>query len=126
MNYDERTLERLGYVREPDGSYFKRPSAGVQHRNPGPVAELERHPGNGDLGALPVQTGIGRPFLVRVTAFRRRLLDEDNLCEKYHVDLCRYAGALPSDAAGKAKIETTQEKVGSKEREFVRIEIFRL
>lgn len=90
----------------------------------GAPAELERNPGHGAMGALQVQGRIGCRFLVCVTAFRRRLLDEDNLCEKYHVDLCRYAGALPGDEAGRTKIEVSQQKVGSKEREFVKIEIY--
>ena len=87
-------------------------------------AELERHPGHGTLGAPQIQAKTGRRVLVRVTSFRRRLLDEDNLCEKYHVDLCRYAGILPSDQANKAKIEVLQEKIKGKELEFTRIEIF--
>lgn len=62
-------------------------------------------------------------FFVRVTSFRRRLLDEDNLCEKYFVDCCRYAGLLPGDDAGQARIVTTQEKVGRKEDERTEIVI---
>jgi len=77
------------------------------------------------MGAVQVQKAIGGSFLVRVTSYRRRLLDEDNLCEKFHVDLCRYAGIIPSDAPGQTKIEVSQKKVGSKEAEFVRIEIYR-
>lgn len=128
MNSDELTSATLpkGYVQCPDGSItHKSRLTGFQHRDRRETSKLEPNPENGNLGTLPIQAQIGRPFLVRVKAFRRRLLDEDNLCEKYVVDLCRYAGALPSDAAGKAKIEVTQEKVGQKEREFVRIEIFK-
>lgn len=87
---------------------------------------VERHTGNGAVGSLPVQAGAIQKFLVRVTSFRRRLLDTDNLAEKYHVDLCRYAGIIPSDAPGVTQIEVRQEKVRKKEREFVRIQIFRL
>jgi hypothetical protein len=65
-------------------------------------------------------------FLVRVTSFRRRLLDEDNLCEKYHVDCCRYAGLIPGDDPSKARIETRQEKVRSKAEERTEIVIERL
>lgn len=98
---------------------------GFSDRDPRKAPQLERTAGNGAMEALPVQTPTGGHFLVRVTSYRRRLLDEDNLAEKFHVDLCRYAGALPSDAAGKAKIQTSQKKVGAKEREFVHLEIFR-
>lgn len=86
-------------------------------------AELEPVARDAALGTAQVQDGTGARILVRVTSFRRRLLDEDNLCEKFHTDLCRYAGLIPSDAPGTTKIEVSQEKVGSKEAERVRIEI---
>jgi hypothetical protein len=87
-------------------------------------AVLERDPGDGTVAALPVQKRLGRKFLVRIKSYRKRLLDEDNLCEKFHVDLCRYAGILPGDEAGTTKIEVCQEKVGPKEPERVVIEVF--
>jgi hypothetical protein len=99
---------------------------GLSDLGAGEAAQLERDPGDGTVGEVPVQKGLGRRFLVRVKSYRCRLLDEDNMCEKYHVDLCRYAGALPSDAPGTAKIEVTQEKVGPKEQERVEIEIFEI
>ncbi len=92
----------------------------------GPSGKLERCAGNGTMGEVQVQAGLGRRFLVRVTSHRKRLLDEDNLCCKYLVDLCRYAGILPSDAPGTAKIEVAQQKTGPKEPERTTIEIFRL
>lgn len=98
----------------------------TQHRGSGKVDKLERSVGHGTMGAVQVQAGIRRRFLVHVKSYRRRLLDQDNLCCKYLVDLCRYAGVLPSDAPGTAEIKVSQEKVGSKEREFVRIEIYEL
>lgn len=63
-------------------------------------------------------------FLVRVTSFRCRLLDEDNLCEKYVVDCCRHAGLIPEDSAGVARIEVSQEEVKDKAEEHTLIEIF--
>ena len=62
-------------------------------------------------------------FLVRVVSVRRRLLDEDNLCAKYHVDLCRYAGALPCDAPERCHIETTQRKAAKGEEERTEITV---
>lgn len=82
-----------------------------------PRAELECGAGDGALAEGKAEKGDSRRFLVRVTSFRRRLLDEDNLCEKYHVDLCRYAGCVPSDAPGQTKIEVSQVKVKTKEEE---------
>lgn len=92
----------------------------------GPLAIVERNPRPRALGPRKAKKGDSGVFLVGVKAFRRRLLDEDNLCEKFHVDCCRYAGLLPSDAAGKARITTTQEKVTRDEDERVEITIQRL
>lgn len=78
---------------------------------------------DGALGEGETQGGHSGRFLVRVTSFRVRLLDEDNLCEKYHVDCCRYAGLIPGDAPGQAKIQTGQQKVKRKDQEHVLIEI---
>lgn len=88
---------------------------------PRPV--VERSAGVGTLGPKKTKAVDPRKFLVRVTSFRRRLLDIDNLCEKFHVDCCRYAGILPSDAPGQTKIEVSQQKVASKEEERTEIEI---
>lgn len=63
-------------------------------------------------------------YLVRITSSRCRLLDEDNLCPKWHIDALRYCGLLPDDAPGQCKIETTQIRVGSKPEEKVKIQIF--
>jgi len=90
-----------------------------------PSAELERDSGDGAVAALPVQKGVGGSFLVRITAVRKRLLDQDNLCEKYVVDLCRYAGIIPGDSPATTQIEVFQQKAEPGQGEFVRIEIFR-
>lgn len=94
--------------------------------HPRRVAKLERHLGDGTLGKVPVQKRLGAKFLVRLTAIRNRLLDEDNLCEKYHVDLCRYAGILPGDGPGTTKIEVCQQKADPGAAEEVRIEVYEL
>lgn len=88
-----------------------------------PVAELESNPCDAPLEAEEVQRPVGKRFLVRITSIRKCLLDEDNLCEKYHVDLCRYAGIIPDDTAAKAKIEVCQFKAG-KSPEATIVEVF--
>lgn len=87
---------------------------------------LERPARNGALGKGKGKKDHPRRVLVRVTSFRRRLLDEDNLCEKFHVDCCRYAGILLGDAPGQAKIEACQQKVKTSEEEGTLVEIFPL
>ena len=88
------------------------------------VAKLESNPGHGALGKKKVQRSTGQRFFILVTSVRKRLLDEDNLCEKYHVDLCRYAGILPSDAPGQVQIKVCQRKAGKGENEETIIEIY--
>jgi hypothetical protein len=98
----------------------------ILHRNPRSSPKLERGLGNASLEAGEVQGGTGGRVLIRLTSIRKRLLDEDNLCEKYHVDLCRYAGILSGDEAGKTKIEVRQVKAGKEEQERTLIEVFSL
>lgn len=88
-----------------------------------PASKLEQSKPDAPSGADQPQARRAGKFLVRVKSFRRRLLDEDNLCEKYHVDCLRYAGIIPTDAPGLCRIETTQQKVGKKEEERVEIEV---
>jgi hypothetical protein len=93
----------------------------------GKVAKLERHPRHGAVGEVQVQKGVSRRILIRVTAIRTRLIDEDNLCEKYHVDLLRYAsGGALGDSPATTHIEVAQQKAGKNEREEVRIEVYEL
>lgn len=108
-------------------------SKSTQRLNPGhengnsmPVAKLERDTGNAPLATGKVQKATGGRFYVSVTAFRRRLLDEDNLCEKYVCDLCRYAGALPDDNPEQTQIEVSQQKIKKGEPERVVVEVWRI
>lgn len=87
------------------------------------AAVVEPNPCDAPLDAQKVQGQPDARILVRVTSVRRRLLDEDNLCEKFHVDLCRYAGVIPDDAPDRVKIEVTQRKAQPKEEEHTLIEI---
>lgn len=48
---------------------------------------------------------------VRITSFRSRLLDPDNLCPKYFIDCLRYSGLIPDDRAQDIALEVRQEKV---------------
>ena len=88
-----------------------------------PNAELERAFGDAPVGASKAQEGDTRLFLIRVKSIRKRLLDEDNLSEKYHVDCCRYSGLISSDAPEKTKIEVSQRKAQKGEEEHTEIEI---
>ena len=62
------------------------------------------------LEKAQVKASYSGKFVVRITSFRKRLLDEDNLAVKYHVDALRYAGIIPNDAPDKTHIEVSQIK----------------
>ncbi len=68
---------------------------------------------NEPVGQTEGKTGhTGRRF-VRVTSFRVRPVDPDNLCPKYFIDALRYAGAIPDDRQEDIELTTAQEKVKS-------------
>ena len=89
----------------------------------GETTKLERNLGNGSLAKGEAEKGNSERVLVRVTSVRKRLIDEDNLCEKFHVDACRYAGLIHGDEPSKTKIEVCQRKAEKGEAEHTIIEI---
>jgi len=91
--------------------------------DPRPAAVVESNPRNGALAKKKAQKLAGPSFHVHVESVRNRLLDEDNLCEKFHVDLLRYAGIIPGDSASEVRIETTQRKAEKGESETVVITV---
>lgn len=98
----------------------------IRSENTRKTTSVECNLGNAPLEKVQVQTGSSGRVLIRVTSVRKRLADEDGLCEKYHVDCLRYAGVIQNDDPGKAKIETSQRKAEKGEEEFTRIEVFQL
>lgn len=92
----------------------------------GPFALMEHGAGTLALAEDQVEEANRPRFLVRVVSVRKRLLDEDNLCEKFHVDLCRYAGALHLDSPDRCHIQTTQRKAAKGESEHTEITVFKL
>ena len=104
--------------------HFPNASIDLLSRNTSQTAIVERDSRDAPLGKKKVQGSVSQRILVRVTSVRKRLIDEDNLCEKYHVDLCRYAGIISGDEASKTKIETIQRKAEKGEEEKVIIEVY--
>jgi hypothetical protein len=110
-------------------SLFPNASAAFLARNgqgAGKAAELERRSQVASSPQDAVQACAPRLLLVRVTGVRSRLLDEDNLCEKFHIDCLRYAGIIPDDSPDKVRIETRQRKAVKGEAECTVIEVFAL
>jgi hypothetical protein len=91
--------------------------------NPGPGPVPKPAPEPEPVGPGPAKEAYPGKYAVCVVSYRRRLLDEDNLCPKYHIDSLRYAGLLPSDAPDKATIKTSQVQVRTKAEERTVISI---
>lgn len=60
---------------------------------------------------------------VGVKSYRRRLLDEDNLCPKYFIDGLRYAGIISDDDPSKVRLQVSQEQVSKEADERTEITI---
>lgn len=75
------------------------------------------------LAKAQVQKDSSKRILIRIVSVRKRLLDEDNLCEKFLVDCLRYAGIIPGDSPEQVKIETVQRRCAKGEMEETFIEI---
>ncbi len=90
------------------------------------LAVMERYPGHEPLAKAQVQEASSGRVLVRITSVRNRLLDDDNLCEKFHVDCLRYYGVIRGDSTKEAKIEVLQRKPEPDEPEHTLIEVEQL
>jgi hypothetical protein len=88
-----------------------------------PLAAVERNSSHAPLETKEVQRRTDGRFLVRVESVRKRLADEDGLCEKYVLDCCRYAGLIPDDSPELCKVETSQRKAAKGEEEHTQITI---
>lgn len=113
-------------TRDEFNALLRRPA--LAKRNPaicseGTSAVMECAVGDGPLAAPQAQASDSGRYLVRVVSYRTRLLDEDNLAEKYHVDACRYAGLIPTDSPDRTTIHVSQEKVKTKAEERTEIMI---
>ena len=100
--------------------------ASLQAENTGKIAKLESNIGNEPLATKEVQRSTSTRFRVCVRTRRKRLLDEDNICEKFAIDALRYCGAIPDDNPERTRIEVTQTKCGKGESEEILIEVFEL
>lgn len=107
-------LKQLGYE-ERNGEWHKANS-------PLPSPKLEPivcHEPVEEAKGKKVDSGRVR---IRVTSFRTRLCDPDNLCPKYFIDCLRYSGLIQNDTPDLITLEVSQEKV-KKNQERTEIEI---
>lgn len=97
--------------------------AGCAVPDPKPQCIVRHEPLATEEGPRP---NTGR-FIVRITSYRVRLLDPDDLCPKYLIDGCRYAGLIPGDSETEVDYERPRQvKVGHKRDERTEITIEKL
>ena len=120
MDYDQ--LKELGFIKQPDGSYSRRPNKPVAARLSHAVAKPAFRP-TLDRAEHGKEKGQER-LTLRITRRAARLLDADNFAGgcKPLIDQVRYAGLIPDDSPDKVDITFTQQKV-KKGEEGILIEI---
>lgn len=117
----ERELRR----RFPHASAeFLKANAALESQAAGPAAIVEPDSRDAPLATRQIQEATARRFLVRITSIRKRLLDSDNPCEKFLVDLCRYAGVICDDNYQQTKVEVVQRKCAKGETEKTVIQVW--
>lgn len=89
-------------------------------------SKLERDPRTPTLRKGQKKARDSKRYVVRIVSFRTRLLDVDNLCEKFAVDFLRYCGAIPSDAPATTQITIEQKKTGKEEEDRDEITVIRI
>lgn len=90
----------------------------------GKTPKLERAHGHGSLEAPQAKEANPERVLIRFVSVRKRLLDPDNLSEKWLLDCLRYCGIIRGDEPEKITLETTQRKCQRGEAEHTEISIY--
>jgi hypothetical protein len=102
-------------------AYEQRQNSGIS-----PGAQPERLVQDDSLGEAQGETVDQARFRVSIVSYRQRLIDPDNLCPKFFVDLLRYSSVIPGDAARDIEFKITQQKVILKDCERTEIEVTKL
>ena len=106
--------------REP---VLRKPNANHNTNNTGETAKLEQDTRHGTLAEKPIETRSTGRVHIRFVSVRKRLLDPDNICEKWTLDCLRYIGVIRGDEPDKITLETSQRKAAKGEAERTEITI---
>jgi hypothetical protein len=96
-------------------------NANHQTYNTGTIAKLEQNTRHGSLAKKPIETHTASRVHIRFESVRKRLLDPDNICEKWTLDCLRYIGVIRGDEPDKITLETTQRRASKNEEEHTEI-----
>ena len=106
--------------REPT---LRKPNANHNTNDTGTPAKLEQDTRHGSLAKKPIETHTTSRVHIRFESVRKRLLDPDNICEKWTLDCLRYIGVIRGDEPDKITLETTQRRASKNEEEHTEITI---
>ena len=85
---------------------------------------VECNSSEGPLAESKDEKANPRRVHIRFVSVRKRLLDPDNISEKWMLDALRFAGVIQGDEPDKITLETTQRKVEKGEEEHTEIDIW--
>jgi len=94
-----------------------------QTENTRQTTKLEQDTRHGSLAKKPIETHTTSRVHIRFESVRKRLLDPDNICEKWTLDCLRYIGVIRGDEPDKITLETSQRKAEKGEEERTEITI---
>ena len=102
---------------------LRKPNANNNTNDTGATAKLEQDTRHGTLAEKPIETRSTGRVHIRFVSVRKRLLDPDNICEKWTLDCLRYIGVIRGDEPDKITLETSQRKAEKGEEERTEITI---
>jgi len=100
---------------------LRKPNANYNPNDTGTPAKLEQNTRHGTLAEKPTETHTTGRVHIRFESVRKRLLDPDNISEKWTLDCLRYIGVIRGDEPDKITLETTQRKAAKNEAEHTQI-----
>lgn len=98
-------------------------AANLDSNNPRTNPVMEHRPVPVPLAKDKAQEESPERLLIRIVSVRKRLIDPDNLCEKWLLDCLRFVGAISGDEPDKITLETSQRKAQKGEEEHTEITI---
>jgi len=102
---------------------LRKPNANHNPNDTRTPAKLEQDTWHGSLAKKPIETHTTSRVHIRFESVRKRLLDPDNICEKWTLDCLRYIGVIRGDEPDKITLETTQRRASKGEEEHTEITI---
>ena len=95
----------------------------LQANNLASSPKSERSVRNESVATVKRKKANPRCRVLRITSFRTRLLDTDNLCVKWFIDAIKLVGLIEDDTPKHIELQTRQQKVKHRAEEKTLIEL---